>query len=111
MQLPMSRRLTLGQNLAYGAPSFASAYLIFFVQGYYLKFSTDVMLIAPAIVSLVFAGAKVWDAVSAPLIGSWSDHARTRFGRRRPFMLGALPLLLLGFSMLGLYHLSCTVPR
>ena len=33
----MSRTLTLGQNLAYGAPSFASAYLIFF--GSYIVFA------------------------------------------------------------------------
>src|SRR5262249_55236502 len=74
--------------------------LFFFVQFYFLKFATDVLLLSPAVVSVLFAAAKVWDGVSAPLIGSWSDRTRSRLGRRRPYMLGALPLLALGFWML-----------
>ena len=85
---------------AYGAPVFAVASLFFFVQFYFLKFATDVLLLSPAVVSVLFAAAKVWDGVSAPLIGSWSDRTRSRLGRRRPFMLGALPLLALGFWMI-----------
>jgi len=38
--------------------------------------------------------------VSGPLIGSLSDRTRTPWGRRRPFLLGSLPLLALGFVML-----------
>lgn len=30
---------------------------------------------------------RLWDAVSDPIIGHLSDNARTRFGRRRPFIL------------------------
>ncbi|MEO8603472.1 MAG: MFS transporter [bacterium] len=79
--------------LAYGGPIMALAYLLFFVQFYFLKFATDVLLLPPAAVGGLFALAKLWDAVSNPLVGSWSDRTRTRLGRRRPFLLGALPLL------------------
>ena len=93
-------RLSAGTLAAYGVPTFAVAYLLFFVQFYFLKFATDVLLLAPALVSVLFGAAKLWDGVSGPLIGSWSDRTRSRFGRRRPFLLGALPPLAFGFVML-----------
>ena len=94
------RAISFGTLAAYGVPVFAVASLFFFVQFYFLKFATDVLLLPPAVVSALFAAAKVWDGVNGPLIGSWSDRSRSRFGRRRPFMLGALPFLALGFWML-----------
>jgi glycoside/pentoside/hexuronide:cation symporter, GPH family len=93
-------RLGTGTLLAYGGPLFALAYLLFFVQFYFLKYATDVLLLPPAAVGALFALAKVWDATSNPLVGSWSDRARTRLGRRRPFLFAALPLLAGGFIML-----------
>jgi GPH family glycoside/pentoside/hexuronide:cation symporter len=93
-------RLSAATLTAYGAPTFAVAYLLFFVQFYFLKFATDVLLLAPALVSVLFGAAKMWDGVSGPLIGSWSDRSRSRLGRRRPFLLAALPLLAFGFVML-----------
>ncbi len=48
---------------------------------------------------------SVWNAVNDPLFGYLSDRTRTRWGRRRPWMLGAvLPFLLtivVGFSVPG----------
>lgn len=93
-------RLSAVTLAAYGAPSFAVGYLLFFVQFYFLKFATDVLLLAPALVSLLFGAAKAWDGISGPLIGSWSDRSRFRMGRRRPFLFAALPLLAFGFVML-----------
>jgi len=86
--------------LAYGAPALGIAGLLFFVQFYFLKFSTDVLLLPPAAIGLVLAAAKIWDAASNPLVGSWSDRLETRLGRRRPLMFAALPLLVAGFVML-----------
>jgi GPH family glycoside/pentoside/hexuronide:cation symporter len=93
-------RLPASVLAAYGGPVFAVAYLLFFVQFYFLKFATDVLLLSPAVVSLLFGAAKLWDGVSGPLIGSFSDRTRTRWGRRRPFLIGSLPLLAFGFVML-----------
>jgi GPH family glycoside/pentoside/hexuronide:cation symporter len=93
-------RLSAATLSVYGVPTLAVAYLLFFVQFYFLKFATDELLMAPALVSLLFGAAKLWDGFSGPLIGSWSDRSRGRFGRRRPFLLGALPMLAFGFVML-----------
>jgi GPH family glycoside/pentoside/hexuronide:cation symporter len=97
---PSSTRLSASVLAAYGGPIFAVTCLLFFVQFYFLKFATDVLLLSPAVVSLMFGAAKLWDGVSGPLIGSLSDRTRTRWGRRRPFLVGSLPLLALAFVML-----------
>jgi GPH family glycoside/pentoside/hexuronide:cation symporter len=76
------------------------SYLLFFVQFYFLKFATDVLLLAPGVVGALFAVAKLWNAVIDPLVGSWSDRTRSRLGRRRPYLFAALPLLALGFAPL-----------
>jgi GPH family glycoside/pentoside/hexuronide:cation symporter len=44
-------------------------------------------------------GARVFDLITDPLVGYLSDHTKTRWGRRRPWMVASLP-----FLMLGLYN-------
>ena len=42
--------------------------------------------------SLAIVVALLVDAISDPVIGSWSDSLRSRWGRRHPFMYaGAIP--------------------
>jgi len=41
----------------------------------------------------------VWDAANQPLVGYWSDRTDTRYGRRRPWIVGAIPLFMLSFIM------------
>ncbi|MBK1878063.1 MFS transporter [Pelagicoccus mobilis] len=43
-----------------------------------------------------------WDAITDPLFGWWSDNTRTRYGRRRPFILVGSILSGLFFPMLFL---------
>ena len=50
--------------------------------------------------SLVIFVARLSDAFTDPLIGILSDRTRTRFGRRKPWIVGGIPLLLLTLYML-----------
>lgn len=43
--------------------------------------------------------ARVFDLITDPVVGYLSDHTRTRWGRRRPWMVASLP-----FLMVGLYQ-------
>ena len=86
-------RLGRGALFAYGLPALAFGFYLFFVQFYFLKYATDVLLAAPAAMGLLFGAGRVWDAISDPLIGTWSDRTQSRFGRRRPWMWAGIPLL------------------
>jgi glycoside/pentoside/hexuronide:cation symporter, GPH family len=44
--------------------------------------------------------ATFWDAAIDPFIGNWSDNTRSRWGRRRPFLMFAAPFILLGAVLL-----------
>lgn len=44
--------------------------------------------------------ATFWDALVDPFIGHFSDTLRSRFGRRRPFLMFATPFILLGVILI-----------
>jgi len=94
-------RLRTSEIAIYALPMISVGFMVNLVSFYLLKFSTDVLLIAPGIIGLAFGLSRAWDAVSDPFAGYWSDRTRSRWGRRRPWLIGsALPLSL---AFLGLW--------
>ena len=60
---------------------------------YLMKFSTDVLLIAPAVMGVLLAASRMWDAVSDPVVGYLSDNTRSTIGRRRVWLyVAAIPM-------------------
>lgn len=53
-----------------------------------LRFMTDYMAVPAAVAGLIFGLAKIYDGIADPILGSISDRTRSRWGRRRPFLLG-----------------------
>lgn len=52
-------------------------------------YMTNVMGISVAFATFVVLVPKLVDLATAPIVGTLSDRTRTRFGRRRPWMLAA----------------------
>ena len=52
-----------------------------------MKFSTDVLLISPVVMGLIFSMSRIWDAFSDPIAGYLSDRTSLSFGRRRTWIL------------------------
>lgn len=59
---------------------------------WYTIFLTDIAQLELGLVSIFWVIVTVWDAINNPLVGYLSDRTRTRWGRRRPYLLfGAVP--------------------
>jgi oligogalacturonide transporter len=92
------RPVRFGHYLAYGTNDFLGAGAMAVISGWILYFYTTFCGLTAVQAAAIFATARLFDAVASPLIGYVSDHFhRTRlgrrFGRRRFFVLLAVPLL------------------
>jgi GPH family glycoside/pentoside/hexuronide:cation symporter len=92
-------RVPIGTILSWSAPALGVGAMFFLVNLYLMKFSTDVLLIAPGAMGIIFGLSRIWDAISDPLAGYFSDRTRSRLGRRRPWLLAAIVPSVVGFLM------------
>ncbi|MBN1691557.1 MAG: MFS transporter [Dehalococcoidia bacterium] len=85
-------KLPLGIKLSFGIGDIGSNIFIVTTGMYLLFFMTNVMGINPALAGTMLLFPKLWDVISDPLMGAISDVTRSRFGRRRVYLLyGAVP--------------------
>lgn len=56
---------------------------------FFLFFLTDFAGISPATAGTISLIAVIWDAITDPCIGYISDNLKSKYGRRRPLMIGA----------------------
>ncbi len=71
----------------YGTGDWGKASFNTLRQIFYAIFLTDVVGLDPRLASFAALISIIWDAINDPLIGALSDRVRTRWGRRRPFLL------------------------
>ena len=91
------KKVPLGTTIAYGMPGLGAGYMYLLMSLYVMKFSTDVLLIAPAVMGIIFSISRIWDAISDPIAGYLSDRTTFKFGRRRTWMLLSFVPISFGF--------------
>ncbi|MBM3781323.1 MAG: MFS transporter [Acidobacteria bacterium] len=95
VEYPRVDALPRSRQWSYGAPAFALALFGVPVFVHLPKFYADVAGAPLGALGTAILLTRVFDGVTDPVIGALSDRARTRWGRRRPFLvIGALPLAL-----------------
>lgn len=92
--------LPLRTILNYNIPTVGVGFMFFIVSLYLMKFSTDVLLISPVAMGLIFGISRIWDAVTDPVAGYLSDRTSLASGRRRPWILMSVPFICGTFYMM-----------
>ena len=102
-------RPSIGLKLAHGFGAAAFGIKNNGFDYFLLLFYGTVVGLEPSLVGLAILIALVFDAISDPLVGYWSDNLRSRWGRRHPFMYAAaLPVALSYFLLWNPPELSQT---
>jgi GPH family glycoside/pentoside/hexuronide:cation symporter len=79
--------LSFWVKVVYGTGDWSGASYGTLRQIFYAIFLTDVVGLEPRLASVAALIGILWDAVNDPLIGILTDRMRSRWGRRRPFLL------------------------
>ena len=82
-----SNMLSFWVKLAYGTGDWSEASYGTLRQIFYAIFLTDVVGLDARLASFAALIGIIWDAVNDPLVGILTDRMRSRWGRRRPFLL------------------------
>jgi GPH family glycoside/pentoside/hexuronide:cation symporter len=91
----MAATLSRREKWIYGSGDLSFSLTSTIVGAFFAIYLTDVVGVPASIAALAIFIGGTWDYINDPVVGYLSDRTRTRWGRRRPFLLfGAVPLML-----------------
>ncbi len=94
------KKLTFLNKLFYGVGNFGYSLNNSILTVLFPIFMTDVVGVMPGIAAIALFIGRSWDYINDPIVGNLSDRARTRWGRRRPFILFGLVPFAITFALL-----------
>lgn len=106
-------RLPARQKYAFGIGAIGKDAICNLVGAFLMLYFTDTLGLNPAFVGVLFAVARIWDAINDPMMGMICDNTRTRFGKFRIWLtIGTLVnsvFFILLFTTLGIEKGSTTM--
>jgi len=84
-----AERLPVRVKLGFGIGDLGGNLYFTVIAFWLFNYLTDTVGIAAGLTGIVVLIGKCWDALVDPFIGYFSDRTRTRWGRRRPYILFA----------------------
>lgn len=100
MSTSTAPRLRFWTKLVYGSGEWSIASFGTLRQIFYAIFLVDVVGLDARLASFAALVGVIWDAVNDPIVGTLSDRMKSRWGRRRPFLLFFTIPFALGFLAL-----------
>lgn len=91
---------SLRTKLCYGAGYLPDPCFYQFIASFQIVFLTGVVGLTPATAGTISSVTIMADAVFSLFVGKWSDNLRSRFGRRRPFLLVVSFVMPVAFAMM-----------
>lgn len=89
----IATKLSFKEKLGYGLGDTASHFAWDLAGMFLFFYFTDVYGISAAAAGTIMMVARIWDAISDPMIGVIADRTNTKYGKFRPYMLWfAVPL-------------------
>ncbi len=96
----IAERLSRKTKFLYGSGDIGFSLTSTIIGAFLAIFLTDVVGLSPGAAGIAIFIGGTWDWINDPIMGYISDRTRTRWGRRRPYLLfGPLPFAL-AFTML-----------
>ena len=84
--VPGENRVPLRTKLMWGFGGLADNFMFNTMTALGTLVYVNHFKLAPALAGLALGLPRIFDAITDPMIGNMSDNAKSRFGRRRPFM-------------------------
>lgn len=98
-------KIPIKRKLAYGVGGLIEPFSMEIIGGFLLLFYNTLLGVDAVLVGWALTIPRFWDAVTDPIMGHFSDNFRSRWGRRRPFIMIAGPISCF------LFFLFWTVPQ
>lgn len=93
------------KKIGYGFGEVGSTLSFTMISSYLTVFYSDVVGLAPAVISMIMLIVRIWQAVCDPVFGSVAENTKSKWGRYRPYILFGAPLLAL-FNCLTFLNLD-----
>ena len=107
-QVDGTRPLPLRVKAGWAIGELAVAAYIGLQMSFMLYYCTDALKIPPVLAGVALLVPRLLDAFADPMMGALSDRTRSKFGRRRLYLLIGAPLLALSFG--AVFFVDPTLP-
>jgi GPH family glycoside/pentoside/hexuronide:cation symporter len=83
--------------VGYGLGECANSLIMNGFFGFAMLYYTEALRLHPSLAGIAMSISVFWEAITEPVMGHISDHTRSRFGRRHPWMLAGGVLMAVAF--------------
>lgn len=108
----MATHHTLGRKLAFATADIFGGGSFNIINFLYPGFLALTVGVSPFWISFIVLVARIWDAITDPVMGFISDRTKSRFGKRRIYLIVSAPLVLVTmYFMFFPYNFSDEIAR